>query len=156
MWSSSIRSAYVVMICDILRFSGMSTVVILVPRCQGLYGSASRPAARIVAVSSAPPARETTPLPAPSARTRGYDPLRLPTWKVLLELAATGPSPGPILPGQEHLFTPGSIRDQPGWTGRASERGPNGPSTGPSAPAQGPSPAHLVRGLDISRSVRQS
>jgi len=43
------------MICDILRFSGMSTVVILVPRCQGLCGSASRPAARIVAVSSAPP-----------------------------------------------------------------------------------------------------
>jgi hypothetical protein len=77
-------------------------------------GAASRPDARIVAVSSAPPAHETTPLPAPSTRTRGYDPLRLPTWKVFLKLAATGPSASPILPGQEHIFTLGSIRDQPG------------------------------------------
>jgi hypothetical protein len=36
------------------------------------------------------------------------------TWQVLLELAATGPSATPVLPGQEHLFTPGSIRGQPG------------------------------------------
>jgi hypothetical protein len=37
----------------------------------GADSAASRPDARIVAVSSAPPAHETTPLPAPSTRTRG-------------------------------------------------------------------------------------
>ena len=76
----------------------------------------SRPDARIVAVSSAPPARETAPClhrrPGPAVQPAG-----LPTWKVLLELAATGPSATPILPGQEYFSRPYQSAISPGARG---------------------------------------
>lgn len=51
----------------------------------------SRPALRTVSTSSTPPACETTARPPPSMRTRGYNPIRLLTWRVLLSVQPTGP-----------------------------------------------------------------
>jgi hypothetical protein len=52
---------------------------------------------RIVSTSSTPPAWETTPRPQPSVRTRGYDPIRLLTWRVLLSCDDLDPRQVPSL-----------------------------------------------------------
>lgn len=51
----------------------------------------SRPVLRTVSTSSTAPVCETTPRPPPSTRTRGYNPIRLLTWRVLLSVQPTGP-----------------------------------------------------------------
>lgn len=79
--------------------------------------AAPRPDARIVAVSSAPPARDTTPLPVPSTRTRGYNPLRFPTWNVPSDRQRQDPQQSPILPGQEHFSRPDQSTASPGELG---------------------------------------
>ena len=51
----------------------------------------SRPTLRTVSTNSTVPACETAPWPPPSTRTRGYNPIRLLTWRVLLSVQPTGP-----------------------------------------------------------------
>ena len=63
----------------------------------------SSPVRRAVSTSSTPPACETTPAPSPDIRTRGYDPLRLLTWKVPSAPRRPGPSTTPIVAAQRHF-----------------------------------------------------
>jgi hypothetical protein len=114
------------------------------------------PGAQIVAVSSAPPARETTPLPAPSTRTRGYDPATLPH----LECAPrTGGdrTPSKVPSSQVRSTFHAWINPRPGWVNGAGQRAwTEWTFDRPERSDQGPSHAHLLQGLDISRSVRQT
>jgi hypothetical protein len=63
----------------------------LPPRRQHADIAVSKPALRTVSTSSTPPACETTVRPPPSMRTRGYDPIRFFTGRVLLSVQPTGP-----------------------------------------------------------------
>jgi hypothetical protein len=54
-------------------------------RASAWLNAASRPLTRNASTSVTPPACDTTPDPAASTPTRGYNPLRFFTWKVLLD-----------------------------------------------------------------------